>query len=89
LITASAATAWLGEFAPLLEACLATADQERDLEPSSRELTRWLTVELPRLWPGMPAWTWDLEIWGQEPGVREGGEALLAWGGLGKEVIAP
>ncbi len=85
---ASAAADWPGEFAPLLGACLAAADQEGDLKPSSRELTRWLTTELPRLWPGMPAWTWDLEIWGKEPGIREGGEALLAWGGLGKGVIA-
>jgi hypothetical protein len=54
----------------------------------AQELTRWVEDELPRLWPGAPSWTWDLEIWGKEPEAKEGGETLLAWGGLGKGVIA-
>ncbi len=82
-----AAAAWQGEFRPLLEACLAAADQEGDLPTSAQALTKWSEEQLPRLWPDAPSWTWDLEIWGREPGSPEGGETLLAWGGLGKGLI--
>lgn len=82
-----AAADWQAEFRRLLEACLAAADQEGDMETSAQELTRWLEDELPRLWPDAPASTWDLEIWGREPDSPEGGETLLAWGGLGKGLI--
>jgi hypothetical protein len=78
---------WQREFDQRLGACLTAADQGADLERSAQELTRWLAEDLPRLWPGVPSWTWDLEIWGREPEATEGGEALLAWGGLGKEVV--
>lgn len=78
---------WRREFGELLGTCLSAADQGADLEPPAQALSRWVTEELAGPWPGEPPWTWDLEIWPREPEVREGGEALLAWGGLGKEVV--
>jgi hypothetical protein len=71
----------------MLGACLTAADQGADLEPPGQKLNQWLREELPRQWPDVPSWTWDLEIWGREVEIREGGEALLAWGGLGKGVV--
>jgi hypothetical protein len=82
-----AAAAWQGEFRRLLEACLAAADQGGDLPSSAQALTKWAEEELPRLWPDAPSWSWDLEIWGREPDSPEGGETILAWGGLGKGLI--
>ena len=41
----------------------------------------------PREWPGVPSLTWELEIWGKDPEVEEGGETLIAWGGLGKAAV--
>ena len=81
------AAEWLKGFQELLGACLTAADQGVDLEPPARELTRWLGEELPRHWPEVPSWTWDLEIWGRDPEAGEGGETLLAWAGLGKGVV--
>jgi hypothetical protein len=81
------AVGWQREFDRMLGACLTAADQGADLERPASELTQWLAEELPQQWPGIPLWTWDLEIWNREPKTREGGEALLAWGGLGKEVV--
>ena len=81
------AVGWQREFDRMLGACLTAADQGADLEQPVSELTQWLAEELPQQWPGIPLWTWDLEIWSREPKIREGGEALLAWGGLGKEVV--
>jgi len=81
------AAGWQSKFQTLLEACLAAADQGADMEQPAQELTRWLREELPRQWPEAPYWTWDLEIWGRDSEVAEGGEALIAWGGLGKEVV--
>lgn len=83
-----AAASWQGEFRRLVEACLTAADQGAILEAPAQELSRWLADDLPRLWPDAPSLTWDLEIWGREPASSEGGETLLAWGGLGKGVIA-
>jgi hypothetical protein len=78
---------WQREFDRMLEACLTAADQGADLEPPGQELNQWLREKLPRQWPDVPSWTWDLEIWGREAEIHEGGEALLAWGGLGKGVV--
>ena len=78
---------WQGEFHHRLETCLLAAQPGEDLETSAQELNRWIAAELPLLWPGLPAWTWDLEIWAGEPEIKEGGETLLAWGGLGKAVV--
>lgn len=83
-----AASGWQKWFQELLGACLAAADQGKDLEGPSLELTRWLAAELLDQWPGIPSLTWDLEIWSRDHGVKEGGETLLAWGGLGAGVIA-
>jgi hypothetical protein len=83
-----AATAgWQEEFHQRLGACLLAAEQGEDLESSARELNRWTAAELPQLWPGLPSWTWDLEVWAGEPGIKEGGKTLLAWGGLGRAVV--
>jgi hypothetical protein len=79
--------AWQREFQELLGACLTAANQGMDLDPPTQQLTIWLEKELPRQWPEVPAWTWELEIWGRDPEAREGGETLLAWAGLGKEVV--
>jgi hypothetical protein len=78
---------WQGEFHQRLGACLLAAQPGEDLAASARELNRWIAAELPPLWPGLPSWTWDLEIWAGEPEIKEGGETLLAWGGLGKAVV--
>jgi hypothetical protein len=78
---------WRQGFQELLGACLSAADQGAELEGPARELTYWLTEELPRHWPEIPTWTWDLEIFGKDPKAEEGGETLLAWGGLGKVVV--
>jgi hypothetical protein len=78
---------WLQGFQELLGACLTAAAQGTDLKARAQELTRWLEEELPRHWPEVPSWTWDLEIWGRDLQAGEGGETLLAWGGLGKEVV--
>lgn len=78
---------WLPEFEELLGACLSAADKGAALGPSAQDLTRWVREELPRQRPQTPTWFWDLEIWARDPLVREGGEALLSWGGLGREVI--
>ncbi len=78
---------WLPEFKKLLGACLSAADQDADLESPTQDLTRWVTEELAQQWPNTPAWSWDLEIWGKAALVKEGGEALLAWGGRGEEVV--
>ena len=59
-----------------------------DLDDAVQALRRWTEAELPRHWGGLPSWTWDLEIWNRAPEVSQGGEALLAWGGLGDEVMA-
>jgi hypothetical protein len=85
--TAAAETGWQQEFRQRLGVCLLAAESSGDLEPSAGELNNWLAQELPRLWPELPSWTWELEIWGREPEVPEAGEALLAWGGLGKAVV--
>jgi hypothetical protein len=82
------AAEWRQGFQELLGACLTAADQGADLGERAQELTRWLSEELPRHWPEIPSWTWDLEVWGRDPKAGEGGETLLAWGGLGKEVVA-
>ena len=82
-----AAAGWQKEFQELLENCLATADQGGDMEQPTQGLSRWLAEELPRQWPEAPSWTWELEIWDRDPEVEEGGETLLVWGGLGKEVV--
>lgn len=84
---AATTVGWQGEFHQRLGACLLAVEQGEDLENSARELGRWTVEELPRLWPGLPSWTWDLEIWAGEPDIKEGGETLLAWGGLGKAVV--
>jgi hypothetical protein len=84
---AETAAAWRQDFQELLGACLTAADQGADLEPPAQALTRWLEEELPRQWPQLPSWTWDLEIWGRDPKAVEGGETLLAWAGRGKEVV--
>ena len=81
------ASGWQEKFQQLLEFCLATADQGADLKRPAQDLARWLAEELPEQWPGIPSWTWDLEIRGRDPEVEEGGETLIAWGGLGKEVV--
>jgi len=81
------AAAWRQDFHRLLGACLTAADQGADIEGPAQKLSRWLVEELPRQWPGAPSITWDLEIWGRDPKAGEGGETLLAWGGLGKGVI--
>jgi hypothetical protein len=78
---------WRQGFQELLGACLTAADQGADLTGPAQELTHWLGEELPRHWPEIPAWTWDLEIWGRDPKAGEGAETLLAWGGLGREVV--
>ncbi|MFW6126790.1 MAG: hypothetical protein ACOC6K_01110 [Thermodesulfobacteriota bacterium] len=84
---AAAQIGWLKEFQRKLGACLLAAQPGGELEARAWELNNWLSQELPRLWPEAPAWTWELEIWAQEPEIREAGEALLAWGGLGKTVV--
>jgi len=84
---AAATGGWHGEFHQRLGACLLAAQQGEDLESRARELNRWSEAELSQLWPGLPSWTWDLEIWAGEPEINEGGETLLAWGGLGKAVV--
>ena len=84
----AAASGWQKEFHKLLGACLAAADQGANLAHTAQELSRWLGEELLRQWPEGPSWTWDLEIWGRNPEVEEGGETLIAWGGLGKKVVA-
>jgi hypothetical protein len=84
---AATQSGWRKEFHQKLGVCLNSAEQGAGLELSVRELGRWTTEELPRLWPGLPSWTWDLEIWAGEPDITEGGETLLAWGGLGKAVV--
>jgi hypothetical protein len=81
------AAAWRQGFQELLEACLTAADQGADLTARAQELSTWKDEELPRHWPEIPIYTWDLEIWGGDPKAAEGGETLLAWGGLGKEVV--
>jgi hypothetical protein len=82
-----AASGWQKKFQQLLGACLGAADQGANMEQPAQELSRWLGEELPRQWPEALSWTWDLEIWGRDPEVEEGGETLIAWGGLGKEVV--
>jgi hypothetical protein len=84
---AGGAPEWLKGFQELLGACLTAADQRADLKLPAQEFTRWLAEELPRYWADVPSWTWDLEIWGRDPEAGEGGETLLAWAGLGKEVL--
>lgn len=84
---AEMAADWLKGFQELLGACLTAAHQGADMGPRAQELTKWLGEELPRHWPEVPSWTWELEIWGRDPEAEEGGEALLAWAGLGKEVV--
>jgi hypothetical protein len=84
---AEAAAGWVQGFQELLGANLTAAHQGTDLGQPARELTTWLEEELPRHWPEVPVWTWDLEIWGRDPEAGEGGEMLLAWAGLGKEVV--
>jgi hypothetical protein len=81
------AAAWRQRFQELLGACLTAAHQSADLKTRAQELTQWLREDLPRHWPEIPTWTWDLEIWGTDPQAGEGGETLLAWAGLGKEVV--
>lgn len=78
---------WQEEFQGLLGTCLAAAAQGGNIEAPARGLSRWLGEELPRRWPQAPDWTWELEIWARDPEAEEGGEALLVWGGLGKEVV--
>ncbi len=82
------AAEWRHGFQELLRACLDAADQGADLDERAQAFTRWLSDELPRYWAEIPTWTWDLEIWGRDPEVSEGGETLVAWGGLGKEIVA-
>jgi hypothetical protein len=84
---AAAQVGWQEEFRQRLEACLQPAEQGGDLEPPARELNHWLAAELPRLWPELPPWSWELEIWAREPEIQEAGETLLAWAGLGKGVV--
>jgi hypothetical protein len=81
------AAAWRRDFHRLLGLCLSAVDEGGDSEGPAQEFSRWLAEELLRIWPGVPPFTWDLEIWGREPKAGEGGETLLAWGGLGKGVI--
>lgn len=83
----AAETGWPEEFQPQLEACLRAAESGGEVESPARHLNQWLSQELPRLWPEPPSWTWELEIWAQEPDIQEAGEALLAWAGLGKAVV--
>jgi hypothetical protein len=85
--SAAAQIGWQKDFLQRLGACLLAAEPGGDLESRARELNHWLAAELPRLWPELPSWTWELEIWAREPEVREGGETLLAWAGLGKTVV--
>jgi hypothetical protein len=84
---AAAQAGWLPEFHQRLGACLLAAEPGGDLESRAWELNNWLAQKLPRLWPELPSWTWELEVWAREPEVGEGGGALLAWGGLGKGVV--
>jgi len=84
---AAAEAGWREEFHRRLGACLQAAESGEEMESRASALDRWLAEELPRLWPEMPSWTWELEVWAGEPGIREGGETLLAWGGLGKAVV--
>jgi len=77
----------LARWPHLLGACMATAAQGGTMEQPAKELSRWLEEELSRQWPGSPITTWDLEIWGAAPRAAEGREILLAWGGLGKNVV--
>jgi hypothetical protein len=84
---AAAEAGWRDEFHRRLGVCLQAAESGEELESRAAELDRWLAEELPRLWPEMPSWTWELEVWAGEPEIREGGETLLAWGGLGKAVV--
>jgi len=79
---------WQRNFGELLGTCLRAATQGTDPEPPAQELSRWVREELSRQWPGEPTWFLDLEIWGREPEVGEGGEALLVWGGPAREVVA-
>lgn len=85
---AGAGSGWQKQFEGLLGACLTAADQGGGVDRPARDLTRWLDEVLLRQWPEVPSWTWDLELWGRDPGAGEGGETLLAWGGLGKRVVA-
>ena len=85
---AQAASRWQERFQDLLGTCLTAADQGADPVQPAQELSRWLEKELPRQWPEVSSWSWDLEIWGRDTEVSEGGETLIAWGGLGKEVVA-
>jgi len=84
----SSGSGWQQEFQELLGDCLSAADQGAGMERAARELSRWLEKTLLRQWPEVPPWTWDLEIWGRDPEAGPGGEPLLAWGGLGKGVVA-
>lgn len=78
---------WQEEFETRLADCLQAATEGTALAPPIRALARWLEGDLARQWPGNPSLSWELEIWAREPKAGEGGEALLGWGGLGKEVV--
>ncbi|MGQ9687495.1 MAG: hypothetical protein ACUVXF_01720 [Desulfobaccales bacterium] len=84
----AAGSGWQTEFARLLEACLEAADSGENLENPAAVLAGWLKEALSSLWPPVPSFTWQLEIWGRDPQLTEGGETLLAWVGLGKGVVA-
>ncbi len=81
-------TAWGKEFQWLLGMCLTAADQGADIDEPGQVLSRWLKEELPRQWPEMPSVYREMEIWGRDPGVLEGEEALITFSGARKKVVA-
>ncbi len=81
-------TAWEKEFQRLLGMCLTAADQGAAIEEPGQVLSRWLKEELPRQWPEMPSLYREMEIWGRDPWVLEGGEALITFSGASKKVVA-
>ena len=82
-----AAPPWLGEFSALLRECLRDAGQGQDLEEALESLKKWIHTALHQQWPEPAPFFWELELWSPDPHAPEGGEALLAWGGLGKTVV--
>ena len=78
---------WGEEFQRLLGICLTAADEGANTWEPAQTLSRWLEEELPRQWPGMPSLYGEMELWGRDPGVLEGGETLIAFSGAGKKVV--